>query len=207
MATDLYIISNIKTSKEEVVRNKDIYLKKLKALGLGHISICQPDNSSKKLEGDWTYEFDEDIYDEETLKELGCKELIYYNSPFEFDVSLFEGCLEISTIYKYIDLYDWITHDGEYYKGEFRNKVFEIISIFGGTEVIYLADNGCDKLSSYLELKVWEGVSYDDVKNEMKQDNVPFRNDFDNLISKELSYSNISEYLYDDFSDLIIKPK
>lgn len=202
MATDLYIISNIKTSKEEVVRNKDIYLKKLKALGLGHISICQSDNTSKKLEGDWWYELNE-----EELKELGCKELIYFNSPFEFDVSLYEGCLEISTIYKYIDLYDWITHDGEYYKGEFRNKVFEIISIFGGTEVIYLADNGCDKLSKYLELKVWEGVSFIDVKNEMKQDNVPFRNDFNNLNTKNLSYSNISEYLYDDFSDLINKPK
>lgn len=202
MATDLYIISNIKTSKEEVARNKDVYLKKLKALDLGHISICQPDNSSIKLEGDWTYEFDEDIYNEETLKELGCKELIYFNSPFEFDVSLYEGCLEISTIYKYIDLYDWITLDGEYYKGEFRNKVFEIISIFGGTEVIYLADNGCDKLSSYLELRVWEGLSYNDVKNEMKQDNVPFSNDFNNLSTKKISYSNIKEYLYDDFKDI-----
>jgi hypothetical protein len=164
MATDLYIISNIRTSKEEVVLNKEIYLEKLKELKFEHISIRQPDNSSKKLEGDWSYEFDEDIYDEETLKELGCKELIYFNSPFEYNLSIYEGCLEISTIYKYIDLYDWITRDGDYYKGDFRKEVFKIISIFGGTEVIYLADNACDKLSTYLECRVWEGVSYNEVK-------------------------------------------
>lgn len=207
MATDLYIISNIKTSKEEVVRNKDVYLEKLKALKLEHISIRQPDNSSIKLEGDWKYEFDEDIYDEEELKELGCKELIYYKSPFVYNLSIFECCLEISTIYKYIDLYDWITRDGGYYNGDFRKEVFKIISVFGGTEVIYLADNACDKLSTYLECRVWEGVSYNDVKSEMQQDGVLFSNDFSKLHYHNLNYSNITKYLFDDFSDLKSKPK
>lgn len=202
MATDLYIISNITTSKEEVVRKKDFYLEKLKELNLETISIIQPDNKSKKLKGDWNYEFDEDIYDEATIKELDNKELIRFQSPTMYSLSIYEGCLEIMTFYRYFDLYDWHKHETDYFKSDFRKEIFNIISIFGGTEVIYLADNGCDKLSTYLELKVWEGVSFNDIKNEMKNDNIPFRKDFNELDENEYNYTNVKEYLYDDFSDL-----
>lgn len=204
MSTTLSIISNIKTSKEEVVRNKDIYLKQLNALNL-EPTYCTDKNGKKLMDkGDWVYEFDEDIYDKETLKELNSKELIYYISPFEFDVSLFNNCLLIDTIYKYVFMYECAR---EYINTRFRKDLLKIVSIFGGTEVIFLADNCCDKIGTYLECYIQEGVSYEDVKAMMKKDKIPFVNDFNRLDPNKLSYTNITEYLYDDFSDLINKPK
>lgn len=44
------------------------------------------------------------------------------------------------------------------------------MKIIGGTEVIYLADNACDKLSTYLECMAWENVPYEDIKEKMLQE-------------------------------------
>ncbi len=44
MTTDLYIISNIKTSKKEVIQNKALYLNKLKDLNLKHIYVPAKNN-------------------------------------------------------------------------------------------------------------------------------------------------------------------
>ena len=82
---------------------------------------------------------------------------------------------------------------------EFRKNIFDIITVFGGTEIIYLADNSCDKLSGYLECMVWEGVAYNEIKKKMVQDKIPFVSDYNKLKLENLSYSNITEYVFDDF--------
>jgi hypothetical protein len=203
MATDLYIISNIKTNKEEVLANKDIYLQKLKELNLEHITVI----GVGKLTGDWKYELPL-IYDEESDKLIPNKEsleLIYFSSPFVFSVYVYENCLELSTIYKYRFLYEDEYRDLDFVKAnllEFRKNIFDIITIFGGTEIIYLADNGCNKLSNYLELWVWEGKSYFDVKQDMIDNKIPFRKDYQNLKLNDLSYNNIKEIIFDDFVDI-----
>ncbi len=203
MATDLYIISNIKTNKEEVLANKDIYLQKLKELNLEHITVI----GVGKLKGDWKYELPL-IYDEESDKLIPNKEsleLIYFSSPFVFSVYVYENCLELSTIYKYRFLYEDEYRDLDFVKAnllEFRKNIFDIITIFGGTEIIYLADNGCNKLSNYLELWVWEGKSYFDVKQDMIDNKIPFRKDYQNLKLNDLSYNNIKEIIFDDFVDI-----
>lgn len=205
MATDLYLISNIETRKEDVLDNKDIYLQKLKELKLEHTSNFR-DGKYKQCEGDWEYEFpytydevlDTIISDEDTT------ELIYYSSPFVFSIRVYENCLELTTIYKYRYLYEDEYKHLDIAKEnllEFRRNIFDIISIFGGTEIIYLADNACDKIATYLECWAWEGKSYDEIKQDMIAKNLPFRSDYENLKLNDLSYRNITEIIFDDFKD------
>ena len=203
MATDLYAISNIKTNKEEVLANKEIYLEKLKALKLEHITVF----GRGKLSGDWDYEFPYTYDDklDKIIPDKEAKELIFYTSPFEFDIRVYENCLELIIICRYRFLYEDEYRHLKFVQEdllEFRKNIFDIISIFGGTEIIYLADNSCDKLGTYLELWVWEGKSYNDVKKDIIRNNLPFRNDYLNLKLKDLSYNNITEVIYDDFKDL-----
>ncbi|WP_338734024.1 hypothetical protein [Mangrovimonas cancribranchiae] len=201
MTTDLHIISNCRSfTKNTIKENKDEFLANLKALKLDHITII----GSGKLTGDWEYEFPE-IYCEKqdkVIPDIDAKELICYNSPFVFNIRVYENCVELITIYKYRFLYEDEKTD---YLNEFRKNVYDIISIFGGTEIIYLADNGCDKLAEYLECQVWEGISYHDIKKDMINKKLSFVSDYDNLKLNHLTYRNIKEIVFDDFSNLKVK--
>ena len=184
MATSLHIISNTKTySKELLEVEKHVILDKLRACNFDHAR----DAYFQIIEGDWEITEDEDDV-----------ELISFDGPFEFYIRLYENCLELVSFYNYRLLYET---PNIYFFDEFRAKIHKIISIFGGTEVIYLADNGCDKLAYFLEIMVWEGVSYEAIKKEMQKTNLPFINDYDSLKIENLSYKNITEFVYDDFSD------
>ncbi|MEZ4801138.1 MAG: hypothetical protein R2797_00080 [Gelidibacter sp.] len=203
MATDLYIISNIETSKDEVLSNKDNYLMRLKALDLSHTyypSLVDDREVWFKSEGDWEYELPT-IYDDITdtlIPDGEAKEIISFESPFVFSIRVYPDCLELTTIYKYRYLYEGGDYDA---LNDFRKNVYDIISIFGGTEIIYLADNGCDKLSRYLELEVWEGASYQSIKKDMLDKGLKFVSDYKTLKLDNLTYSNINEIVYDDFKD------
>ncbi|HRA72019.1 MAG TPA: hypothetical protein PLB11_04250 [Flavobacterium sp.] len=206
MATDLYLISNIKTTKEEVIANKDIYLQKLKGLKLEPTSTFREGKYTQR-EGDWEYEFPYN-YDEvldKIIPDEDATELVYYSSPFVFSIRVYENCLELTTIYKYRFLYEDEYRDTDFAKEnllEFRRNIFDIVSIFGGTEIIYLADNASDKLSDYLELWAWEGRSYDEIKQDMIARKLPFRSDYENLKLNDLRYRNTTEIIFDDFKDL-----
>lgn len=101
MATDLHIISNCRSFiKDSVIEQKDEFLAKLKALKLDHITII----GSGKLTGDWEYEFPE-IYCEKqnkTIPDIEAKELISFDSPFVFNIRVYENCIELITIYNTI---------------------------------------------------------------------------------------------------------
>ena len=212
MATDLFIISNIKTTKEEVVAKKDIYLQQLKALNLDpfHYPIVVKTNPYKiehvEAKGEWKYEFPI-IYDENKdsmVPDEEDKEIIYFSSPTPFNVGIYPNCLMISTIYRYRFLYSEYELEPDSYLWEFRKNVFDIISIFGGAEIIYLADNACNKLAEYLECKVWEGVSYDEIKRDMEEKELTFVSDYHQLKLENLRYGNITEIVFDKFEDLKI---
>lgn len=133
-----------------------------------------------------------------TIPDIEAKELISFDSPFVFNIRVYENCIELITIYKYRFLYEDEKTD---YLNEFRKNVYDIISIFGGTEIIYLADNACDKLAEYLECQVWEGVSYQDIKKDILNKELPFVSDYDSLKLNNLNYRNIKEIVFDNFKD------
>lgn len=200
MATDLYCIAKITTSKKEVLAKKDQWLQALNGLELEPITVI----GVGKLTGTWEYEFPT-IYDEKTdtliLDEEA--ELVMFDSPYVFSIRIYKNCLELTTIYKYRFLYDDPERCSDYLF-EFRSDILNILNVFNaGNEIIYLADNACDKLSEFLECMVWEGISYDEVKQKMIDTKIPFVKDYDSLKLNELNYRNIKEYVYDDFYDIL----
>ncbi|MCL6218592.1 hypothetical protein [Zunongwangia pacifica] len=199
MATDLHIVSNSRSfSKVQIEQLKDEILEKLKSLNLEPIVVI----GVGKLEGDWSYEFPEYYNAELDLFEPdeNAQELISFNSPFVFNIRVYENCIELITIYKYRFLYEDEKIDNF---NQFRKNIYDIISIFGGTEIIYLADNSCNKLSDYLELRLWEqGASYEDIKQEIINKELPFVSDYGRLKLNNLNYRSIKEVVFDEFKDI-----
>lgn len=102
-------------------------------------------------------------------------------------------------IYKYRLLYEIYEFD---WFASFRNDLYNIVKIIGGTEVIYLADNACDKLSRYLECMAWENFPYEEIKQKMIQEFGHPVTDYSKLNYDTLTYRKIEEFFLDDFSDL-----
>ena len=72
----------------------------------------------------------------------------------------------------------------------------------GGSEIIYVGDNACDKLSGYLEGMAFNNISYEEIKEKMiKEMGQPVKQ-YDQLDYHKLSYKNINKFFLDDFSDL-----
>ena len=68
--------------------------------------------------------------------------------------------------------------------------------------MIYLGDNGLDKLSYYFECMTLEGNTYEDIKAAMNEEMGKPVLDFSMLDYENLDYQNINEYFLDDFKDL-----
>lgn len=193
MATDLYAITNAILPKE--LTFKFIYKKieELKALNISSSKSLNIDENGKE-----TYEKDTQEWCFEVRNEQGFVE-IYFNGGFPYSITLLANICYISTIYKYRLLYE--IYDS-YYLKKFRTDLYNIVKVFGGTEIIFLADNGCDKLSTYLELMAWENIPYQDIKQKMIQDLGQPITDYSQLDFDTLSYRNITEFVLDDFKDI-----
>jgi hypothetical protein len=188
MGTDLYAITNSKLTGKETKADWDRILDALKALKLETTSIVGVDEIIKE-EGDWEYEIDP--YDEFFN--------VYYHGPFVNLPNLYSDIGVISSIYSYSSLYklhelDWLD--------EWRKRLYDIVNIMGGSEIIYLADNGRNKLCKYLELMAWENVPYEEIKQKMIAEFGPPVTDYKSLDYTKLDYSNITEFFLDDFKDL-----
>lgn len=133
------------------------------------------------------------------------KDLLFnidFSGPFHLQPQLYSNIGVIYTIYKYRLLYENYLLD---WFDSFRNDVYDIVKVIGGTEVIYLADNACDKLSTYLEGMAWQNIPYEEVKQKMLQEFGQSVTNYSKLNYDTLMYSKIDEFFLDDFSDLKIR--
>jgi len=186
MATNLYAISNINLSKNEILENRESYLDQLEKLQLTPISVFQPDEGMKPLEGNWSCEFPTEMFDKFVLR---------YDGVFEFDIEVYEHCLLLISVYEYRLIYEL----KDAFNQNFRTTVYNIISIFGGTEVLYLADNGCDKLTCVLENQVQQGIGYYDVKEKLLEKGLQLKTNYFDLNIKDLNCSDTNEFMVDSF--------
>ena len=208
MATDLFVISNIKLSKEEVLEQKEEILQKLKNLNYNNFLYPQMNQETKEeewvmREGDWEYTMPT-YWDEKTKSYLpgtDCRQVIYFSGAKTYRISVYENCLVLDSIARYNSLY-YLNH---FHEPEdiynFRKEIHLLIEIFGGSEIIFLADNCCDKISDYL-VKALQGNSYESIKNEMLADGTPIERDYLKLEIERFNYSNIVEYVMDDLEGL-----
>lgn len=192
MATDLHAITDSKPLSSFSEQELSEILKKLKALNWERFKsprIVDDKEIWVEAQGEWEAELDEEAKYPD----------IYYSSPYPISFYLKENLGIVTFIYKYRFLYD-ISNDDKVIK-EFRKDLFEFISIFGGTEVCFLADNACDKFSKILELQAFENTSYDTIKSGLlKEFGKPVTN-YRSLDYNALNYRKITEFVFDDFED------
>lgn len=193
MATSLYLITNAKLSGKETEKDWENIVHELDKLGMDTTSFITAKNEIVKEYGSWEYEI-------EQIDDFPFN--VDFYGPFHIMPCLYANIGVIYTIYKYRLLYE--IHGFDWF-ASFRKDLYNIVKIIGGTEVIYLADNGCDKLSYYLECMAWENMPYEEIKQKMLQEFGPAVTDYSKLDYDKLSYRKIDEFFLDDFSDLKLK--
>ena len=194
MATSLYLITNSKLTGKETQKDWERIVGKLDQLKMDTTSYVNAQNEIVKEYGSWSY----DIEHEEEYLTFN----VDFVGPFHIQPRLYSNIGVIYTIYKYSLLYEIYGCD---WFGSFRKNLYNIVKIIGGTEVIYLADNTCDKLSTYLECMAWENVPYEDIKEKMLQEFGQPLTDYSKLNYDTLTYAKIDEFFLDDFNDLKMK--
>ncbi|MFZ4797118.1 MAG: hypothetical protein ACOYMA_06460 [Bacteroidia bacterium] len=190
MGTSLYLITNSKLTGNETQKDWDGILESLKNLNLETNSYLNEKNETVKETGEWYYH----IIDEEEMPYHIC-----FEGPFNFCPEFYRNIGIISTIYRYGLLYNIYYYD--WFKS-FRNELFNIVKIMGGTEVIYLPDSGSNNLVTYLESMAWENMPYELVKQKMMEELGPPVTDYSKLNIESLNFKNIPEFFLDDFADL-----
>ena len=137
--------------------------------------------------------------------------MFQYNDPDYFSIEfetplLFEPCFmigvgEIGTFYRYSLMYSFSEWTDEQFDS-FRLNMFNTMKIMGGTEVIYLADQGDLGSCFNMCLSDESGSYYNDIKQALiKKYGKPVTN-YRNLDPYYLDYYKITEFILDDFSDL-----
>lgn len=195
MGTSLILITDSDLTGKETQKDWERIVDELEQLQLDTTSYVNAKNEIIKEHGNWSFEIEEEGNYPFNVNFVG---------PFPILPTLYSNIGLIYTIYRYNLLYE--NHSLDWFES-FRNDLHNIVKIIGGTEVIYLADNACDKLSIILEGMVLENVPYEDIKAKMLQEFGQPVKDYSKLNYDKLSYQKIDEFFLDDFSDLKMKEK
>lgn len=193
MSTSLYAISNIRTPENPSFQYLKEKTEALNAFNFGNTFKTYSNENGKLIT-----KTDARSWYHETTNENGFLE-ISFNGGSSYDITLMPNLGYISFLLKYKELYGLYKDS---YLTKFRKELYQIVNLFGGSEVIFLADNGCDKLSYYLELMAWENIPYQEIKQQMINDlGKPITN-YALLNESKISYKHITEFVMDDFLDI-----
>ena len=136
MGTSLFLITNAKLTGKETKENWDRIMGELAALRMNTTSCVDANNQIIKEHGNWSYYID--TYEDTAFS-------VEFEGPFSAVPSFYTNLGIINTIYRYHFLY---SNYSLYWFESFRNDLYNIVKIMGGTEVIYLADNCCEDRKS-----------------------------------------------------------
>jgi hypothetical protein len=189
MKADLYAITNSKFTGNETEKDWNQILEKLKSLNLEKTLNIENDELIR-MEGEWTFSLNVD-------PELSF--LADFYGPFQFNPLIYSNIGVISTNLNYSILYR--TQNLSLFN-EFRKRLYSVVQIFGGTEVIFLAYENCKQLNHVLEDMALQNVSYQEIKEKMILEFGNPVTDYRKLDYEKLDLENITEFILDDFSDL-----
>ena len=182
-APQLKAITNINMPKNSSKSYLNDKLERLKALRF--IRPKHADKEREKQESlnpkDWEY----NIYNfnDDLLK-------IEIESDFAISIIIYPKITVFSTVFRYSTLYK-CTNDSWFLN--LRKEMYNILKIFEGTEVIYSPDN------TAIYDMACNNISYATIKKKIIADFGQPVIDFKKLDYNSLSYSNITEFVLDDF--------
>lgn len=182
MGTSLIAICN-STTLEVNTATAETFLSKFKSL-----SLTRAVNSDGTIDqADWEY----------SICDFNNRLRIEFESGTRFAPVVYNSISEISTILKINVLYDNFKLD---WFQDFRKELFSIVQILGGTEILYMADNG-HPLDEIYDKVGEDGVTYQDIKAMLQEQFGPPITDYSKL-SLDDSHSIPREYFLDEFNDL-----
>jgi hypothetical protein len=205
MSTSLFAIANHNLNMQDMNHAAMEALARLQKLKLERAKKYEGDRLVQ-VQGDWVYRVDmDDPYSDEILLPSQLPDYSNYKSvpyidfygPYCFFPEFFKECMLVSTIHKYGLIYE--NHSLDWFNN-FRRELYSIVKIFGGTEVIYLADSQ-SFLAHYLEGGVYARESYSRLKEVLLREVGEPVTDFSKLDKSTFSYKK-REYFLDDFRDL-----
>jgi hypothetical protein len=196
MSTILNILTNSKLTGKESPEFFDNIKEAIKLLPIERASFWYKDNLIKE-EGDWSYVIEHEDKKEEVEFNVS------FDGPYCYFPTLYKNVGVISTIYRYSQLYT-VYKNG--WHENFRKDIYGIIKAIGGSEIIYVADNACDKLNYYLA-SAWENVPFEEIKIQMIKEIGQPVTDYSKLDFNKLDYRKINEFFFDDFNDLKLSEK
>lgn len=197
MEANLYAVSNLKVKGSELLKESNEILEKLNALDMDY-TLFPKSHNPEYFESDikrepWFYEPREGENSDSCLG--------IFTGPTVYYLKLHEEALEIQMLYQYSFLYHTLSNP---YLEDFRKNLYQLIQIFGGDQIIFLADSGCDKLSDALQLGIWKGMSFEKVKEMFESEYRSLIRYYPKLDLSEPDYSDIREIILDDFGDRVV---
>ena len=185
MATSLSFITNASYTALSGKKALNELLQKLKDSNIEHCADL--DHPSKKEQGNWRYRY---FWYSQPLS-------VNFEGPFCNTPEVFANCTLVLTIYRYYLLYR--NYDTFFFR-EYRQEVFDLVRLLGGTEIIWLSDQ-TNVLWEY-EQMVYNNSSYQEIKDTITKNlGEPITN-YRELNYDTLDYHKIGCWVLDDFEDL-----
>lgn len=196
MGSYLHIIANSKLTNKGDFKMWNKIVSQLNDLDLDTYSVHDAKEVRKLAKEEWKYKID-DEYIEEYPESFN----VYFYGPYTLCPELYTHITRISSFYKFGDLLDMFNKDSFH---SFRKTLYQIITILGGTEVIYLAEERYGRISSILQEDVWEYVPYEAIKSKMYLEIGEPLKDFRLLTLREVRKQNPKDefFILDDFKDI-----
>jgi hypothetical protein len=118
---------------------------------------------------------------------------IEISGPAWIQPVIYEKCLELGGIYRY-----WIIEKDIEWINDFRREIYSIVREFGGSEVIYLADNN-HHLVEFSDNMLYEGIGYNEITKALIEKYGNLVTDFNYF--KQADFNTVYLFL-DNFNDL-----
>lgn len=192
MAASLCIVFNTKLTGKETEEDWQKYCDMLNASGRFEEYYLNEVSETDK----WSFEIDQ-INEDSNGHHAVC-----FEGPMPLWIMLFPKLGTIDTTYRFRHLYEFgdVSYEKHSRTWEFRKNVFDIISLFGGTEIIYVTDDRYPKINYFYEM--FSGVPYEDIKAELIQTFGPPISDYRELNIDLYEPYDLKEFFLDDFADI-----
>jgi hypothetical protein len=141
-----------------------------------------------KTKKDWTFDEEDEFYSFKEYKDIG------FNGPF--DLKLYFDKQKITFNNPSCRYSLWFEWYDDVRKDEWRRYMYQIVKLFGGDRVIYLADNG-HPLNKYLDYK----GNFENIEKGLKEEFGEPAKTFEEMNVYDKHYPDVN-YFIDDFSTI-----
>ncbi len=191
MAASLCIVFNTKLTGKETEEDWQKYCDMLNASGRFEAYYLNEVSETDK----WSFEIDQ------INEDSNGHHLVVLDGPSN-TINLYPDLGFMGTSYSFSHLYEFgqEAYDSGSILWKERKSIYDLISLFGGTEVIYVADDRYPKIT-YLE-ELYAGMPYETIKSQLLQLFGPPVTDYRDLNEDMYNPYDLKEFFLDDFADI-----